>query len=34
MLGKSWRTFAGEPANGVNTQELTIMLFGGTLVEI
>lgn len=34
MLGESWRTFAGEPTDGVNTQELTIMLFGRTLVQI
>lgn len=34
MLGEAWRTFAGESTNGVNTQELTVMLFGRTLIQI
>lgn len=34
MLSEAWRTFAGEPTNGVDTQELTVMLFGGTLIQI
>lgn len=34
MLGEARRTFAGEATDGVNTQELTIMLFGRTLIQI
>ena len=28
MLGEARRTLAGEPTDGVYTQELTVMLFG------
>lgn len=34
MLGEAWRTFTGEPSDGVNTQELTVVLFGWTLIQI
>lgn len=34
VLGKSRRTFTREAADGVHTQELTVVLFGGTLVKI
>ena len=34
MLGKPRRAFACEATDGVNTQELTVMLLGCTLVKI
>lgn len=34
VLGKSRRTFTCEAANGVHTQELAVVLLGGTLVKI
>lgn len=34
MLGEAGGTFAGEPADGVHTQELTVVLFGRTLIQI
>jgi len=34
VLRKSRRTFTREAANGVHTQELAVVLFGGTLVKI
>lgn len=34
VLGKSGRTFACEAANGVNTQELAVVLLGCTLIKI
>lgn len=34
VLGKSRRAFACEATDGVNTQELTVMLLGCTLVKI
>lgn len=34
MLGKPRRTFACEAADGVNTQELAVMLLSSTLIQI
>lgn len=34
MLGKARRTLAGEATDGVNAQELTVVLFGRTFVQI
>lgn len=34
MLGKARRTFTSEAANGVNTQELTVVLLSCTLIKI
>lgn len=34
MLGEARGTLAGEATDGVNAQELTVVLFGGTLVQI
>lgn len=34
MLGEARRTLAGEAADGVNAQELTVMLFGRTFIQI
>lgn len=34
VLGKPRRAFAREATDGVNTQELTVMLLGCTLIEI
>lgn len=34
MLGEARRTLAGEATDGVNAQELTVMLFGRTFVQI
>lgn len=34
VLGEPRRAFAREAADGVNTQELTVMLLGCTLVKI
>lgn len=34
MLGKARRAFACEATDGVNTQELTVMLLGCTLIKI
>lgn len=34
VLGKARRTFTSEAANGVNTQELTVVLLSCTLIKI
>lgn len=34
MLGEASGTLAGEASNGVNTEELAVMLLGRTLVQI
>lgn len=34
VLGKAWRTLAGEAPNGVDTEELTVVLLGRALVQI
>lgn len=34
MLGEARRTLAGEAADGVNAQELTVVLFGQTFIQI
>lgn len=34
MLCKAWRTLAGESSDGVDTQELTVMLLGRTLIQV
>lgn len=34
VLGEACRTLAGETADGVDTQELTVVLLGGTLIQI
>lgn len=34
MLGEACRTLAGETSDGVDTQELTVVLLGGTLIQI
>lgn len=34
MLGEAGRTLAGEASDGVNAQELTVMLLGGTFIQI
>lgn len=34
VLTEAGRTFAGEAPDGVDTEELTVVLFGGTLVQI
>lgn len=34
MLGETRRTFTGEPPQGVDTEELAVVLFGLTFVEI
>lgn len=34
MLCKAWRTLAGESSNGVDTEELTVMLLGRTLIQV
>ena len=34
MLGEACGTLAGKTADGVDTQELTVVLLGGTLIQI
>lgn len=34
VLSKARRTFAGEASNGVNAEELAVMLLGRTLIQI
>lgn len=34
MLGEARRTLAGEATDGVNAQELTVVLFGQTFIQI
>lgn len=34
MLCKAWWAFASEAPNSVDTEELTVMLFGGTFIQI
>ena len=34
MLGETRGTFAGEASDGIDTQELTVVLLGRTLVQV
>lgn len=34
MLGEAGGALAGEAADGVNAQELTVVLLGGTFIQI
>lgn len=34
VLGETSRTLAGEATDGVHTQELAVVLFGGALIQI
>ena len=34
VLGETCRTLACKPSDGVDTQELTVVLLGGTLIQI
>lgn len=34
MLSEAWRAFAVESSNNVHTQELAVVLLGGTFVQV
>lgn len=34
MLSEAWGTFAVESSNNVHTQELAVVLLGGTFIQV